>query len=314
LIFLKPACGRPVDSFNYVGRWNTMSIGGQIAASAHRHREIAMTYSTLMVHLELEHPNDAPLRIAGDLAEQFDAKLIGIAACDPLSLYYAEGAFAQDLVERERAEIKKRMAETEERFRTAAQTRARDIEWRCAMTRPADFVAGEARAADLVIIGANRDGMIRDPLRQLDPSDLVMQAGRPVFVVPPEAEYLKLKNVLVAWKDSREARRAVYDALPLLHKAKEVNVVEVIEGDANRVSAQKRVDDVAAWLRRHSITAFGTVIHAVDESKHLDALWETGADLVVAGAYGHTRFREWVFGGITRNLLTRSRRCSFLTH
>jgi hypothetical protein len=85
-----------------------------------------MTFSTLMVHLELEHSNDARLRIAGDLAEQFDAKLIGIAACDPQPAHYADGAFAQGLIERGRAEIRQRMAETEARFRSATQQRARD--------------------------------------------------------------------------------------------------------------------------------------------------------------------------------------------
>ena len=87
-----------------------------------------MTYSTLMVYLELEHPNDARLQIAGDLAERFDAKLIGIAACDPQPGYYAEGAFAQGLIECERTEIKKQIAETEERFRAAVTQRSREIE------------------------------------------------------------------------------------------------------------------------------------------------------------------------------------------
>ena len=273
-----------------------------------------MSYSTLMVHLELEHPNDARLQIAGDLAEQFDAKLIGIAACDPQPPYYADGAFAQGLVERERAEIKQRMAETEARFRAATQRRARDIEWRCALVKPIDYVAREARAADLVIVGSNRDGVLLDPLCRLDPSDLVMQAGRPIFVVPPEAEYLKLQNVLVAWKDTREARRAVIDALPLLHRAKDVSVVEVFSAAADRAAAQVRVNDVAVWLGRHAVTAVGRVIHAAEESAELDALWQGGVDLVVAGAYGHSRFREWVLGGMTRNLLTRSRRCSLVAH
>jgi hypothetical protein len=92
---------------------------------------------TLMVHLELEHSNDARLRIAGDLGEQFDAKLIGIAACDPQPTYYADGAFAKGLDDRGRTDIKKRMAETEERFRSVMQQRARDIDSRFAMERPA---------------------------------------------------------------------------------------------------------------------------------------------------------------------------------
>jgi nucleotide-binding universal stress UspA family protein len=273
-----------------------------------------MSYSTLMVHLELEHSNDARLQIAGDLAEQFDSKLIGIAACDPQPPHYANGAFARGLVEQVRAEVKQQMAQAEARFRAAAQGRARDVEWRCAMENPTSYVAREARAADLVITGANRDGVPLDRLRRLDPSEFVMQAGRPILVVPPEADYLRPSNVLVAWKDTREARRAVADALPLLHRAKDVTVVEVVEGAADRAAAQAGVNDVAAWLGRHAITAVGTVIHATDESDQLDSLWKNGGDLVVAGAYGHTRFQEWVFGGMTRNLLTRSRRCSFLAH
>jgi nucleotide-binding universal stress UspA family protein len=273
-----------------------------------------MSFSTLMVHLELEHSNDARLRIAGDLAEEFDATLIGIAACDPQPTFYANGDFAQTLVSQSRAEIKTRMAETEERFRSALQQRARHIEWRSAMAPPTDFITHEARAADLIITGVNREGLLLDRLRRLDPSELVMRVGRPIFVVPPEAECVKLDHPLVAWKDTREARRAVADALPLLHKAKEVNVVEVIEDDANRSTAQARVDDVATWLGRHSITAIGRVLHAVEEEKQIDKIWQHGADFVVAGAYGHTRLREWVFGGFTRSLLTRSRHCSFLIH
>jgi len=266
-----------------------------------------------MVHLELEHSNDARLQIAGDLAEQFNARLIGIAACDPHPSYYADGGFAHGLVEREQERVEKNMTETEARFRAAVGQRARDIEWRSAIARPTEYVAREARAADLVITGADRDGVL-NPLRRLDPSDLVMQAGRPIFLVPPEAEYLKLQHVLVAWKDTREARRAVADALPLLHKAKEVSILEVVEGNANRSAAQDRVKDVAAWLDRHGILAFPRVMHAADEADQIDKIWKSEADLVVAGAYGHTRLREWVFGGVTRNLITRSTRCSFLTH
>jgi len=267
-----------------------------------------------MVHLELEHPNDARLRIAGDLAEQFDVKVIGIAASDPQPAHYAGGAFAQSLVAQLRSEIEAQLEQTEELFRSAMKRRARDIEWRSAMTRPTEYVTHEARAADLIITGVNRDGDLLDPLRRLDPSDFVMQVGRPIFVVPPEAEYLKLKSALVAWKDTREARRAVADALPLLHKVKEVAVVEVIDAEAGRKSAHERVDDVASWLSRHDITAFGRVVCAKGEEDQIDKVWEHGADFLVAGAYGHTRMREWVFGGFTRTLLTRSRHCSLLAH
>lgn len=274
-----------------------------------------MTFSTLMVHLDLEPSNDARLQIAGELAEQFDAKLIGIAAANPQPAFYANGKFAQGLVEEERRKIKTKLTEAEERFRRAASKRARHVEWRCAMENPTPYVACQARAADLIITGTSRDAIFVDPLHRLDPSDLVMTVGRPIFFVPPEVEFLNLKTVLVAWKDTREARRAVVDALPLLHRAHEVNVLEVIDGNSDQSQARHRVDDVAAWLGRHNITAFGQVMHASNEAEQIDTIWKTAADTVVAGAYGHSRFREWVLGGVTRNLLTRShRRCAFLAH
>ncbi len=273
-----------------------------------------MTYSTLMVHLELEHSNDARLQISGDLAERFDAKLIGVVACDPQLPHYPLGAFAGEVFECEQADIKRRMQETEERFCAAIQRRARAIEWRSAMEAPTDFVARQARAADLVIVGAKRDGVLLDPLRRLDPSDLVMQAGRPIFVVPPEADYLRLNRILVAWKDTREARRAVVDALPLLPQAKEVDVLEVVAGEDSQTEAQTRVNDVAAWLGCHNIAAVGKVMHAVDQADQIETIWMTDTDLVVAGAYGHTRFREWALGGFTRSVLTRSRHCALVTH
>jgi nucleotide-binding universal stress UspA family protein len=273
-----------------------------------------MSFSTMMVHLEIEHSNDARLQVAGDLAEQFEAKLIGIAACNPQPTFYASGDFAQSLVAHHRNEIEQRMAETEERFRSAMQHRAREVEWRSAMVNPTEYVTREARAADLIITGVNRDSIVLDPMRRLDPSELVMQAGRPIFVVPPEAEHLKFKHALVAWKDTREARRAVADALPLLHKAKDVTIVEVIEDADKRDAAQGRVDDVAAWLGRHGITGFGRVLQATEEKEQIEKIWQYGADFIVAGAYGHTRLRQWVFGGFTRSMLTRSRHCAFLTH
>jgi nucleotide-binding universal stress UspA family protein len=273
-----------------------------------------MTYHTIMVNLDLEHSNEACLRIAGDLAEQFNAKLIGIAAASLRVVYSRKGASAENLVEWQRTEITKRLADAEEQFRYAAKQRAREIEWRSAMARPEDYVAREARAADLVITGANQAGALMDPFASLDPGDLVMQAGRPVLVVPSEVEHLRLKCAMVAWKDTREARRAVSDALPLLQKVQEVVVVEVIQDQTIRTEAHARLDDVITWLGRHGISAVGRVFDFPEKEEPLEKLWQYGADFLVAGAYGRAPFREWIFGGFTHGVLRRSRQCSFLAH
>ena len=275
-----------------------------------------MTYSTLMVHLDLDEPNDARLHIAGDLAEQFDAKLIGIASCQPQPSVYADGSFAHGLVEQLRKEAEGKLHSLQQRFKTAFQNRIKDVEWRSAFATPVDYVAHEARAADLVITGADRSGALNDPLWRLDPSELVMKLGRPMMVVPPEVDRLKLASVVVGWKDTREARRAVVDALPLLQKAKEVAVVEIIESDGDRAAAGRRVADVAAWLGQHQIDACHMVPnHRGDAVEQLIRhASDIEADIIVAGAYGHTRMRDWIFGGVTMDLITKSNRCSLLSH
>ena len=273
-----------------------------------------MSYSTIMVQLDSEGANDARLRIAADLAERFDARLIGIAAGDIQPFYFAEGAAAQEFLEQDRASLTTKLAACEEHFRQMLKARAKTIEWRSALDRPADFVAREARAADLIVTGSHRERI--DPLRQVDPGELVVRAGRPVLAVPPEIEWLKFTNILIAWKDTREARRAVCDALPLLHKAKEVVVVELAEREADRSAAKSRVEDVAAWLVRRGINAAAIAAKAlIGVPAQLDIIaQDEGADIIVAGAYGHTRFREWVFGGVTRELLRRGKRCVMLSH
>lgn len=275
-----------------------------------------MTYSSVMVHLDLDEPNDARLQVAGDLAEQFNAKLIGIACCKPEPSVYAHGAFAHGLVRQLEAEANEKLNNLEQRFRTGCQNRIKDVEWRRAFASPTDFVAREARAADLVVTGSDRSVGLSDPLWRLDPSELVMKLGRPLMVVPPEVGRLKLGSIVVGWKDTRESRRAVVDALPLLQKAKEVTVVEIIENDEDRAAAGRRLADVASWLRRHQVDASHMLPnHRGDAVEQLIRhAGDIEADMIVAGAYGHTRMREWILGGVTRDLITKCDRCSLLSH
>ena len=273
-----------------------------------------MSYSTIMVLVDPDHPDEARLQIAADLAERFDSRLIGVAAGDIQPMYFAEGTAAEQFLEKDRAALQRQIADAEQAFRRAFQGRTRPIEWRSALALPADHAAQEARAADLIIAGSHR-GRI-DPLRQVDPGELVLRAGRPVLVVPPQTSHLSLQCMVVAWKDTREARRAISDALPLLHKAEEVVVVEIVEDQSERDAAKARVEDVAAWLARRGIaTASIATKELIGVPAQLEIIaQDEGADIIVAGAYGRTRFSEWVFGGVTRDLLRRSKHCALLSH
>src|SRR5262249_44381494 len=123
----------------------------------------------------------------------------------------------------------------------------------------------------------------------------------------------------VGWKDTTEARRAIADSLPLLRKAKEVTVAEVLERDDQRSAATSRVTDVVAWLSRHGVSATARVSENNDESRDTgvqidDIAAQIGAGLIVAAAYGHSRFRDLVLGGMTEHLLSQSARCVLLSH
>jgi nucleotide-binding universal stress UspA family protein len=274
-----------------------------------------MDYKTVMVCLALDRPNDACLAVAGDLAERFGARVIGIAAADLRPpLYFAEGDFAQKLFAEETAAIQGRLSELEAEFRAAVESRATSVAWRSARALPVPYMLQQARAADILVVGALADSMV-DPSAAVNPGDLLMQAGRPLIVVPSAVQRLDLRSVLVAWKDVREARRAVFDALPILAAAKEVTIAEIPERDTHRADAVSRVADVAAWLRGHGIAAHTIVPEKPGGvSEQLDKIAaNVGAGAVIAGAYGHSRFREWVRGGVTRQLATESRRCAFLS-
>ena len=288
---------------------------------AGRHRrppqgvEQVMNYKTVMVGLALDRSNNACLRVAGDIAERFGARIIGVAASDLRPpMYFAEGALAQQILDDEAAAVEKRLSELEADFRAAVEKRATAVEWRSRRALPVPYLLQQARAADILVIGARTETFV-DPCAAPDPSDLLMQLGRPIMVVPPAVEWLDMRSALVAWKDVREARRATFDALPLLAAAKEVTIAEIPEEDGSRADALAHVADVAAWLRGHGVTAntvvpekAGGVIGQLE-----DIAAHVGAGTVIAGAYGHSRFREWVLSGVTRHLATESRRCAFLS-
>ena len=276
-----------------------------------------MSYSTLMVHMEVGSANDAVLGVTASLAKRFDAHVIGIAASQPMPMMYSDGYVSGDMITENIAEIAKETTEAEASFRAALQGKIAHVEWRSlnASVSLADYVAQEVRAADLLITGPDEGWSALDASRRVIISEVVLQAGRPVLIVPPGTQDLALDRIVVAWKDTREARRAIVDALPLLKSASQVVVVE-IAAESDIASARARLDDIAAWLRRQGVTPqVETIVSVGDDAVHLGTIvHEKGADLMVAGAYGHNRLREWVLGGVTRDLLVHARHCSLLSH
>jgi nucleotide-binding universal stress UspA family protein len=212
-----------------------------------------------------------------------------------------------------RAELSKRA----EQFKRATAAHGKTTHWRSALEFPTPFVARECRAADLVIIG--RNDAPHDAYRCIDAGDLLLRAGRPILVVPPGINELKAKRILIAWKDTREARRAVRDALPLLQNAQNVTVAEVAEFAKSEEfpEMQASLRDVGTYLDRHGIVAETVRIRPMEGTSGetlFRCVEDQSFDLIVAGGYGHSRLGEWLFGGVTHDLLNSSPVCCLLSH
>ena len=261
-----------------------------------------MTYAVLMSALDLDLPTRGVLAASATLAEMFGAHRIGVAAGEcVLSPYFAEGPIADEFIAQAEADLRSQLKTIEVQFRTSCAGQCESVEWRAAERLPSGFMIAAARAADLVVVG--RPNPSTNLMRGPDVPDLLMQAGRPILVVPPETEEFLAERVLIAWKDTREARRAISDAMPLLRKARELYVLAIHETEGN--DAVAGTDDVVTWLERHGVKSvaiaepdYGNVGRSIEEHAA-----EVEADVVVAGAFGHSRFTEWLLGGVTRHLL-----------
>lgn len=276
-----------------------------------------MTYKTLMVHLQLRQSNAGMLKIAAELAERFHAGVTGIAVCQPMQIVQGDVYIAGDLIEQDGEEIRKEIKDAEAAFRAAFEMCAGPVEWRSAVTIAAlpGYLANEARGADLIITGIERDPSLFGGSRHVNVGDLAMHAGRPVLIVPAKTDRPNLERVVVCWKDTREARRAIADAVPLLRQAGHVALVEITD-ESDLVAARSRLADVVAWLGRHGVVAdpIASESNGNDAGLLTAIARDQKADLVVAGAYGHSRLREWAFGGITRNLLLHADQCLLVSH
>jgi nucleotide-binding universal stress UspA family protein len=261
-----------------------------------------------MVVQELDPVLDDRLRIACGIAHKIGSELIGITAVNLLDGFSYDKVIAPGLIVEHREKLEAQARAAEETFKTNLKGWGIEGDWRISFAHsPLEFVTSEARSADLIIAGTNRRSRI-------SPADLIMGVGRPVLVVPPEAEELRFKTAIVAWKETRESRRAVADAVPLLSMYENVHIIEVAAKD-DLEQGKKHVAEVARWLKCHGISASSSALEpAGDTSVQLaERAFIEGADLIVAGAYGHSRMREWVLGGVTRDLLTRIPCCSLLS-
>lgn len=275
-----------------------------------------MGYQTLMVHLQLGHSNTAVLKAASTLAKRTNAAVIGIVVGLQTQMVYGKSFALVDYFDRESAHLEEKMAAEEVLFRTTFEGHNRPVSWRALITtEPVEnYIVAQACAADLIITSVHLSDLY-DTYNSAHAGEIVMQSGRPVLAVPASTEQLKLDNMLIGWKDKREARRAIMDALPLLALAKQVTLLEIATED-NKQHTTKRLNEVAAWLKSHGVVAepLVSISKEAEATQFIAEAKKHQADIVIAGAYGHSRLRQWMLGGVTNELLQGAHFCAFLSH
>lgn len=279
------------------------------------------SYNTLMLNLGCDAEDADLLAAVAGFAGQMQATVIGALAYEVAvelgTTITGLGGHSspQALLDLEIHRAEDCLATGEVNFRVAFD--GHPVLWRSTITdKPAaDWLARNARAADLVVTRPQEDSFSSSMCRQLDVGDLVMAAGRPVLLIPRHVKKVAVGTVLVGWKDTREAKNAIVAALPLLYRASHVIIAEIAAQSIEQ-EARERVQDVAAWLGRHGIAAECLVEapRGADAMQMAALVERVSADVLVAGAYGHSRLHEWALGGVTMDLLMRPCCTTFVAH
>jgi nucleotide-binding universal stress UspA family protein len=268
-----------------------------------------MSYKTILAHCNDTRRVTRVAGVAAELAERFGAQLIGLSVSPPERLIPAGMPGAPDVIvdDARRVTYRKHNAGLQEAFLQCGKARNLTPQWRerDADTSLSETVVAAARRADLVVL-AQRDHSWRDsPHLDVDVA-VILGSGRPVLVVPNDGlASASTRRVLVAWSDTRESSRAVFDALPLLQHADDVKVV-AIRGEQPNTEQNELDVDICSNLVRHNVRCKTTeqiATHAdVGRALTQQAIAHR-ADLLVMGCYGHSRLREFVLGGASRHQL-----------
>ena len=268
-----------------------------------------MSWRSILVHLDDDASTKRRLDYAIALARRFDAQLVGVYLVPGTGLAPSTAAMMRpEAVERRLAQFGEAQHAAERAFRDAATTAGLTVDWRAPAGAPIDAAVANARCCDLFVVGQHRPSAadFGDALV----SNVLLSSGRPTLVVPHGGGPATVaERVLIAWNGSREAARAIGDALPLLEHALQVDAIAVDEDGETDVSERLAGTRLRAWLAPRGVN--------VDVERHsspnigvgewlLERAADLSSDLIVMGGYGHARMRELVLGGVTRKVLRTS--------
>jgi nucleotide-binding universal stress UspA family protein len=280
-----------------------------------------MSYKDLLLSLA-NYPDSTPpaaVDVAVDFAAAIGAKLSAIASEIRIAVpgSFVAPAFLNvpALAENEAKKSREQAEAALAAFQKAAENKdvfEERILGRCYAPELPGLLVEYARLRDLTIVPAEANELADQP----DAEALVFESGRPVLMLPRQPrKAFALNTATVAWDFSRPAARAVGDALPLLTRAKRVHIVTVT--NEKRIDTRRSGPELAKHLARHGVDV---ILESVDAAgRRIDAALEAAtrahdSDLLVMGAYGHSRLREFVLGGATRSMITRPPLPVLLSH
>jgi nucleotide-binding universal stress UspA family protein len=275
-----------------------------------------MALRDLVVLLDGSDRDSEQLRVAVDLAQRDEAHLTGLCTLDTLAPVIpgpSLGGYPQILalqgIAQEIEEFARDKARGIERvFREALRANGLPGDWCLALGAAADVAARRVRCADVLVAGQSDPAEAAALANARLIEEILLTAGRPLLLVPYAGHFLQVgARVLIAWNGSREASRALHDALPLLRPAAKVTVLTVQTPREAAEGPEIPGGDVAAHLARHGVEAAAARTVTDGNISVADALLgyasDVGADLLVMGGYGRSRVREFVLGGVTREIL-----------
>ncbi|QQS13029.1 MAG: universal stress protein [Rhodospirillales bacterium] len=257
-----------------------------------------MPYKTLLVHADADDRLAARITLAASLARAQDARALFVYALQAptvMALYgeHVPASVIEMQIESERQTAAGVHAKVEEQCRREGLR----MEWRQVEGSASQVLPPAGAVADLIVMGqdpADSDGSVV--------AEVALTAGRPILCVPHSGTFTSVgRRVLLAWNGSRRSARAAHDAIPLMRGAERVVLFAAEEDDGVATAT-----DAAAHLAAHGVKVELRRAHLGDldaGTALLNAVTDDGVDLLVMGAYGHSRFREFVFGGATRTVL-----------
>lgn len=264
-----------------------------------------MDYKTILVHADCGKRTSVCIEVAIRMAIQHKAHLNALYTQEPFVIPANLIQAGQEVIKAQKKFADDETARVKSVYKNKTLSMGfKNTEWLYSLGFPADVLVKQARYADLVIVGQT-DSADKSNANKDFNAQLVLAAGRPVLILPYAGSFLNIgSRMLIAWNASREATRAITDALPLLKRAQSVNLIAL--SSKHDTQSHIPVDDIVLYLARHGVNVEILKDHATDidaGNALLSCAADLDSDLLVMGGYGRSRLREWVLGGATRTIL-----------